>query len=127
MHFKNLLKVSCFILLCLFVMPAMAQNVAVTGKVTDSKDGSPIPGVSVLVKGTSIGTVTDVNGNFKLSAPSSAKTLVISYIGYDRKEVPISASAMNISLNANATQLSEVAVVSIGYGTARKKDLTGAI
>jgi iron complex outermembrane receptor protein len=107
-------------------MPAMAQN-AVTGKVTDSKDGSPIPGVSVLVKGTSIGTVTDMNGNFKLSAPATAKTLVISYIGYDRKEVAISTSAMNISLDASATQLNEVAIVSVGYGTARKKDLTGAV
>ncbi|HWD86588.1 MAG TPA: SusC/RagA family TonB-linked outer membrane protein [Mucilaginibacter sp.] len=103
----------------------MAQN-TVTGKVTDSKDGSPIPGVSILVKGTSNGTVTDVNGNFKLSAPSSG-ALVVTYIGYDRKEVPIGSSPMNISLNANATQLNEVAVVSIGYGTTRKKDLTGAV
>ncbi|HEX3383633.1 MAG TPA: SusC/RagA family TonB-linked outer membrane protein, partial [Mucilaginibacter sp.] len=103
----------------------MAQN-TVTGKVTDSKDGSPIPGVSILLKGTTTGTVTDVNGNFKLSAPSSG-TLVVTYIGYDRKEVPIGPSPMNISLNANATQLNEVAVVSVGYGTTRKKDLTGAV
>ncbi|MBS1529720.1 MAG: SusC/RagA family TonB-linked outer membrane protein [Bacteroidetes bacterium] len=104
----------------------MAQNLTVTGKITDSKDGSPIPGVSVLVKGTSTGTVTDVNGNFKIAAPSTG-TLVITYIGYDRKEVRVSSAPMNISLSPNATQLNEVAVVSIGYGTARKKDLTGAV
>ena len=56
MHFKNLLKVSCyFILLCLFALPALAQNVVVTGKVTDSKDGSPIPGVSIVAKGSTSG------------------------------------------------------------------------
>jgi len=126
MHFKNLLKLSCFILLCLFVMPAMAQNISVTGKVTDAKDGSAITGVSILLKGTSTGTVTDINGNFKISAPATG-TLVVTYIGYDRKEVRVSASPMNISLNPNATQLSEVTVVSIGYGTAKKKDLTGAV
>lgn len=127
MHFKTLLKVSCFILLCLFVKPALAQNVSITGKVTDSKDGSALPGVSVVIKGTNTGTVTDVNGNFKLSAKSASGTLVVSFVGYDRQEVPISTSGMKISLTSNSTALNEVAVVSIGYGTARKKDVTGAV
>ncbi|HZX57752.1 MAG TPA: SusC/RagA family TonB-linked outer membrane protein, partial [Mucilaginibacter sp.] len=127
MHLKSLLKVSCFILICFFALPAMAQNVAVTGKVTDSKDGLPIPGVSIVAKGTSIGITTDVNGTFRLSVPKSATTLVVSYIGYDRKEVPITSSAMNITLDANSTALNEVTVVSVGYGSARKKDITGAV
>ncbi|MBV8388278.1 MAG: carboxypeptidase-like regulatory domain-containing protein, partial [Mucilaginibacter sp.] len=128
MHFKNLLKVSCyFILLCLFALPALAQNVVITGKVTDSKDGSPIPGVSIVAKGTTAGAVTDVNGNFKFSAPSSVKTLVISFIGYERKEVPVTGAPLSISLNPTSTTLSEVAVVSVGYGSARKKDVTGAV
>jgi len=128
MHFKNLLKVSCyFILLCLFALPALAQNVAVTGKVTDSKDGSPIPGVSIQAKGSTAGTVTDANGNFKLSVPSSVKTLVVSFIGYERKEVQVTGSPLTISLSATATALNEVAVVSIGYGTQRRKDVTGAV
>ncbi len=114
-------------LLCLYTLPAMAQNVVVSGKVTDSKDGSPIPGVSILVKGTSAGTVTDISGNYKLSVPSSSKTLVISYIGYDKKEVEVTGPTLNITLNASATALSEVTVVSIGYGSARKKDVTGAV
>lgn len=127
MHFKNLLKVSCFILLCFFVMPAMAQNKTVTGKVTDSKDGSPLPGVSVLAKGTSAGTVTDVNGSFRLSVPQSATAIVFSFIGYDSKEVPVSSSPINVALTESSTTLNEVSVVSIGYGTTRKKDLTGAV
>jgi len=128
MHFKNLLKVSCyFILMCLFALPALAQNVSVTGKVTDSKDGSPIPGVSIQAKGTTAGTVTDANGNFKLSVPSSVKTLVVTFIGYERREVAVTGAPLNISLSATATALNEVAVVSIGYGTQRKKDVTGAV
>jgi len=58
MKLRNLLKLSCFVLLCFFVLPAMAQNKTITGKVTDSKDGSAMPGVSVGVKGTTIGIVT---------------------------------------------------------------------
>jgi iron complex outermembrane receptor protein len=127
MHLKNLLKVSCFILACLFSMSAMAQNVAVTGKVTDAKDGSPIPGVSVVAKGTTVGTVTDANGNFKLSVPKSVTTLTVSFIGYTTKSVALTGSPLAISLEASSTALNEVTVVSIGYGTVRKKDLTGAV
>jgi iron complex outermembrane receptor protein len=128
MYLKNLLKVSCFtLLLCFFILPAMAQNKTVSGKVTDSKDGSPLIGVSVVAKGTSAGAITDVNGSFKLLAPASANTLVISYIGYDRKEVAITGAPLNITMEPSSTALSEVAVVSIGYGSARKKDLSGAV
>jgi TonB-linked SusC/RagA family outer membrane protein len=125
MYLKNLLKVSCFILLCFFVIPAMAQNKTVTGKVTDSKDGSALIGASVVAKGSTIGAITDVNGAFKLSVPVSATTLVISYIGYNSKEVVITSSDMNITLDANNNSLNEVLV--IGYGTVRKKDATGAV
>lgn len=126
MHFKNLLKVSCcFILLCLFALPALAQNVVVTGKVTDSKDGSPIPGVSIVAKGSTAGTVTDVNGTFKLSVPSSVTTLSLSFVGYNKKDVTLTGAPLNITLDASSTALNEVLVV--GYGTVRKKDATGAV
>jgi TonB-linked SusC/RagA family outer membrane protein len=125
MHFKNLLKVSCFILSFFFVLPAMAQNVSVTGKVTDAKDGSSLPGVSIVAKGTSNGTVTDINGNFKLSLPPSVTVLTVSLVGYFKKDVPISSSPMSITLDATNTSLNEVLVV--GYGTVRKKDATGAV
>jgi TonB-linked SusC/RagA family outer membrane protein len=128
MYLKNLLKVSCVtLLLCFFILPAIAQNKTVSGKVTDSKDGSPLIGVSIVAKGTSAGAITDVNGTFKLSVSASATTLVLTYIGYDRKEVAITGASLNITMEPSATQLSEVAVVSIGYGSARKKDLSGAV
>src|ERR1700741_2227658 len=126
MHFKNLLKVSCsFILLCLFALPALAQNTVVTGKVTDSKDGSPIPGVSIVAVGSTSGTVTDVNGAFKLSVPSSVTALTVSFVGYNRKDVTLTGAPLNITLDATSTALNEVLVV--GYGTVRKKDATGAV
>jgi TonB-linked SusC/RagA family outer membrane protein len=127
MKLRNLLKSSCFVLLCFFVLPALAQNKSITGKVTDSKDGSPLPGVSITVKGTSIGTNTDTNGAFTLSVPATASTLVVTYVGYDKQEVAITGAPLNIKLNATSTALSEVIVVGVGYGTQRKKDVTGAV
>jgi TonB-linked SusC/RagA family outer membrane protein len=126
MNFKNLLKVSCFIfLLCVFALPVMAQNTVVTGKVTDSKDGSPIPGASVVAKGTTSGTVTDVNGDFKLSVPSSVSAISVSFVGYNKKDVALTGAPLNVTLEATSTSLNEVLVV--GYGTIRKKDATGAV
>lgn len=112
-------------LLCLFALPVMAQNVVVTGKVTDSKDGSPIPGVSIVAKGSTAGTVTDVNGNFKLTLPSSVTTISVSFVGYNKKDVALTGAPLNIALDASSTSLNEVLVV--GYGTQRKKDNTGAV
>lgn len=125
MHLKNLLKVSCFILACFLSLSAMAQNVAVTGKVTDAKDGSSIPGVSVVAKGTTVGTVTDVNGNFRLSVSPSVKTLTVSFVGYATKDVALTGAPLTITMDATSTALNEVLVV--GYGTVRKKDATGAV
>jgi len=125
MYFKNLLKVCGFILMCFFVIPAMAQNKTITGKITDAKDGSPLIGASVVLKGSNTGAVTDVNGAFKLAVPSSATTLIISYIGYVSKDVAISSENLNIILEPINNALNEVLVV--GYGTVRKKDATGAV
>jgi TonB-linked SusC/RagA family outer membrane protein len=127
MYLKNLLKVSCFILLCFFAIPALAQNKTVTGKVTDSKDGSAIVGASVVAKGSPNGAITDVTGKFTVSVPASATTLVVSYIGYGSKEVAISGSTVNVSLDEQSNALNEVLVVSVGYGSQRKKDVTGAV
>src|SRR6185312_10054749 len=127
MHLKNLLKVSCFILACFFSLSAMAQNVTVTGKVTDAKDGSPIPGVSIVAKGTTVGTVTDVNGGFRLSVPQSVTTVTVSFIGYTTKSVALTGAPLNITLEATSTALNEVTVTSFGYGTQRKRDVTGAV
>lgn len=111
---------------CLFcAQPVFAQNKTVSGKVTDAKDGSAVAGASVSVKGTKLGTQTNTNGEFTLSVPATATTLVISSVGFGTKEAPIGEGSVDVSLAVAANDLNEVVVV--GYGTARKKDLTGAV
>lgn len=97
----------------------------VSGVVRDN-EGSALPGVNVLVKGTTIGVVTDANGSYTLAAPSGESVLVFSFIGYITKEVAINnQSVVNVSLDADVKTLNEVVV--IGYGTQRKSDLTGSV
>ena len=104
----------------------LAQK-TVSGKVTDSKDGSPVAGASVQPKGGTGGTTTGADGTFRLSVADNINTLVISFVGYNQQEVNISGkSEVDVSLAAStAAAMNEVIVV--GYGTARKKDLTGAV
>ena len=103
----------------------IAQDKTVTGKVTDSKDGSPVAGASVTVKGINVGTSTASDGSFRLSVPSNATALIISSVGFGTKEATIS-DVMSVSLVSSAgSSLNEVVVT--GYGTTRKKDLTGAV
>jgi TonB-dependent starch-binding outer membrane protein SusC len=98
---------------------------AVTGKVTDEK-GEPLPGVSILVKGTQIGTSTDTKGQFSLDVPPGEGTLILSYIGYVAQEVAIgSRTYIEVKMAPDVVGLSEVVV--IGYGAREKKDLTGAV
>ena len=101
-----------------------AQVSKVTGVVTSEEEGLPVVGASVLVKGTTIGTVTDMDGKFTLTnVPSSAKTLVISFIGMKSQELNIK-SEVNIVLHSDTEQLEEVMVVA--YGTAKKSAFTGS-
>ena len=95
---------------------------SVTGTVSDSS--GPLPGVNVLVKGTSTGTVTDFDGNYTINA-NSGTTLVFSFIGYLTREIVVSGSTLNVTLVEDAAQLDEVVV--IGYGTTTVKDATGAV
>lgn len=111
---------------CLFVISSQAQNKTITGKVTDSKDGSALVGASVVAKGTKTGTQTGADGSFRLTVPTGTTSLVISSVGFGSQEVNISNRvSVDLSLTATSDQLSEIVV--IGYGTARKKDLTGAV
>jgi TonB-linked SusC/RagA family outer membrane protein len=97
----------------------------ITGNVKDT-EGNPLIGATVSVKGTSLGTVTDFDGNFSLSIPSDAQTLMISYIGYESQEVTIAnQTVFNIVLRLNTAALEEVIVV--GYGTQKKSDVSGSI
>lgn len=126
MNLKRLLQVSLFILIGFIVQPALAQNKVITGKITDSKDKSALIGVSIIVKGSTTGTNTDASGSFRISAPASATTLVVSYIGYTTKEIAIPASNnINITLTSTTNALNEVVV--IGYGSVRVKDATGSV
>lgn len=122
---RLLIRWVSFTLLCvLFTQTAFSQT-QITGRVTDDK-GTAIVGASVAIKGTSVGTSTRPDGTFTLSAPAGAKTLVISSVGYTQQELPIAGqSSFAVALVPNQSNLNEVVVV--GYGTARKKDLTGSV
>jgi TonB-linked SusC/RagA family outer membrane protein len=102
---------------------AVAQN-TISGKVTDNS--GPLPGVNVVVQGTTNGTVTDFDGNYSIRVPEDATTLVFSYIGYTTRQISINGrTEIDITMTEDAQALSEVVVV--GYGTQRKADLTGAV
>lgn len=101
------------------------QKVELKGKVTDEKGGA-LPGVSIKLKGSSVGTMTDANGNYALTLPDGAGTLVFSFIGFAQQEVPVNNRTMiNIVLKEESSALSEIVVV--GYGTQKKVNLTGAV
>ncbi len=102
------------------------QQITVTGKVTDSQTGEPMAGVNVVVKGTTIGTMTDASGNYSLSVPNRNATLVFSFIGYVSQEISLEGrTQLNIALLPEVKQLEEVVVV--GYGIQKKINLTAAV
>jgi TonB-linked SusC/RagA family outer membrane protein len=101
------------------------QDVTVKGKVTDASTGQTLPGVSVQIKGSKSGTVTDIDGNFSISAPDDA-TLVFSFVGYDVTEAAVKKqNFLNVTLRAKPNSLNEVVVV--GYGTQKKTSTTAAV
>ena len=115
-----------FLLFALFFSNTVfAQNITVKGKVTDNTTGEPLIGVTVGVKGTATGTQTDVNGTYTLSVAPTA-SIQFSYIGYNTQQVPVNGqTVIDVKLSTGATELQQVVV--IGYGTQRKRDLTGAV
>ena len=103
----------------------IGQQRTVKGTVTDS-NGVPLPGVTIVVKGTQQGTISDVNGNFTIDVPSDAETLVLSFIGMQTQEVGIlNKNQINVAMQEDTIGLQEV--VAIGYGTMKKSDLTGSV
>ncbi len=111
-----------FLILFVGIGIAFAQN-QVVGSVTD-ESGEPVIGASIQVKGTSLGTVTGIDGTFSLNVPTSSKTLIVSYVGMITQEVAVRPS-LNIVLQTDTEQLDELVVV--GYGTQKKANLTGAV
>ncbi|HEU4573405.1 MAG TPA: SusC/RagA family TonB-linked outer membrane protein, partial [Chitinophagaceae bacterium] len=126
MSCRNLLKKIVLPVLLIISQTTWAQQKTVTGKVTDSKDGSPIVSASVVAKGSSRGTTTAADGSFSLTVSSNVSMLVISSVGYGTQEVAIGAdNTVSVTLTPSGQDLNVVVVT--GYGTTRKKDLTGAV
>lgn len=115
-----------FNILVSFTVVCFAQAQQVSGTITEAETGAPLPGATVLVKGTNNGTTTDFDGVFQLSNVSGTATLVVSYIGFKTQEIAVNnATELSIALTAEANVLDEI--VMIGYGTQRKKEVTGAV
>ena len=124
---KNLLKVflMCFITLFAFAGQMMGQQKTITGRVVDALNEG-MPGVNVQVKGTTSGTITNIDGDFSISVPNTKSVLVFTFIGYVKQEVAVgNQTKLNIQMKDDTQSLDEVVVVA--YGTARKGDLTGAL
>ena len=116
--------ISLLFLLFIFSFQSFAQDSPVTGTITSST-GDPLPGVSVALKGTNRGTSTDTSGQFTINAPSNG-TLIISFVGFATQEVAINGQAvLSITLSPSGSELEQVVVV--GYGTQRKRDVTGSV
>ncbi|WP_340111377.1 SusC/RagA family TonB-linked outer membrane protein [Maribellus mangrovi] len=125
---KNLfLSVGVLMLIQLcFAFTVYAQNITVKGKVTDAGSGEALPGVNVVLQGTTRGTITTAEGTYDLEVPSADAVLLFSFIGYQMQEVPVNGrTTIDVALETEATQLDEV--VAIGYGTAKKRDITGSV
>ncbi len=127
MTIKRLLLSTALPLIMIFIgQKAFAQDQTVTGKVTNSMDGSPLEGVSITVKGTTLGTLTGSDGSFRLSIPRSANTLVFTSVGFAKQEVDISGkNNVDVSLVATDARMNEVVVV--GYSSQKKASITGAV
>lgn len=118
---RSLLLVALFVIGCLQLL---AQTRTIKGEVTDAQNGEALIGATVMVEGKKGGTVTDFDGNFSLQVSSSAKKIKVSYIGYIDKVLSVSDN-MKVKLESDSKALADVVV--IGYGTARKSDLTGSV
>lgn len=114
------------VFLCLFsYVTVFAQNAQVTGKVTDAKSNEALIGVSIKLKGSVVATQTNANGNYAINVPANG-TLVVTYLGFITQEIPVNGkSTINVKLSVSTQELDQVVV--IGYGSQRKRDLTGSI
>ncbi|TWI85270.1 TonB-linked SusC/RagA family outer membrane protein [Lacibacter cauensis] len=119
-------KLLTVVVLLVYSLCIKAQERSVSGKITDEKDGTPLSGVSVVVKGTTIGTTTATDGSFKLSVPASAKIIIFSLLDYETQEVSIgNRSTINVIMTSSSKALEEVVVVA--YGTQKKESITGSV
>ena len=101
-----------------------AQELSVTGMVISAEDGLPIPGVSVVIKGTTVGTITDFDGNYSIKG-EAGQTLQFSFVGMKQQEIKISGPKLDVKMKNDYVGIEEV--VAIGYGVQKKKEVTGAV
>ena len=120
---------SSFLLMCLFVNQVYAQDRVISGKVTSHEDGSGLPGVNVVLKGTTTGTITDIDGNYKLTIPKEGGVLVFSFIGLTPQETLVEEGAievdMDVALKADIKQLDANAVIVSAQGISREAKTLG--
>jgi len=121
--FFNRLVIS--FLITVFSIGALSAQVKSVSGVVKDPSGETIIGASVIVKGTTAAVITDVNGSYKINVPENGKVLVITYIGMEKQEIQIKSNVINVTLQNNDKSLDEVVV--IGYGTQKRKDLTGSV
>jgi TonB-dependent starch-binding outer membrane protein SusC len=125
---KILRLLSCFVLIVAQVYPAFSQNRVITGNVIDSATSAPLSGVTVRVTGTRSGTTTDATGSFRLTVTATARELIFSSINYAMQTVPVTdQSSLLVKLAPSIQELKGVEVVSVGYGTLNKREVSSAI
>ncbi len=121
-----MLKSLIFTYLCLIQLQAVAQVRVISGKVSSKEDNQPLPGVNIIIPGTTRGSTTDFDGNYRVEVSDADKSLAFSFIGYKTQIIEISGiTTLNMVLETDSELLEEIVV--IGYGTVRKSDLTGAV
>ena len=128
MHDKLTIALSGLLLISTcWLSEAVAQGQqAISGTITSSDGEGQLPGVNVLIKGSTIGTISDVDGNYRITVPSDDATLVFSFVGYESKEVAVgNSTTIDVSLSPDVSTLDEIVVV--GYGSQKRSDLTGSV
>ncbi|MDP4274041.1 MAG: carboxypeptidase-like regulatory domain-containing protein, partial [Bacteroidota bacterium] len=125
---RNLKLIRIIPILCLWMMASwqvLAQEVQIQGQVTDGSSKEALPGVNVVIQGTTRGATTDINGNYNIKAPKNS-VLLFSYMGYKTEQKMVeNAGIINVTLEPTSSSLQEVVV--IGYGTVKKSDATGSV
>ncbi len=125
-YFKKLKFLSALFLTLLISSQVFAQEIKISGVVISGVDGYPVPGVNIYIKGTSEGTISDLEGNYSIEVPNEESILVFSSVGLKNREIQVGdKTTINVTLNEDVKGLEEVIVV--GYGTQKKEDLTGAV
>ena len=108
------------------VQLSYAQVSSISGKVTDSNTGEPLIGVTIQVEGTTLGTITDIDGNYSINVDPEGATLIFSFIGYEPQKVIVGSNPnINVSMSASTEDIGEVVI--IGYGQVKKEDATGSV